>query len=73
VFPDGSTGRDGTPLPLIVRRSNGGFGCQATDLAAIRYRIRGIGAQRRLYVIGSPQRQHLEMVFETCSRWRRGP
>jgi len=41
VFPAGFTGRDGEPLPLIVRRSNGGFGYQATDLAADPLPIRG--------------------------------
>jgi arginyl-tRNA synthetase len=66
VFPAGFTGRDGEPLPLIVRRSNGGFGYQATDLAAIRYRIRELHGQRLLYVVGIPQHQHLEMVFETA-------
>ncbi len=66
VFPAGFTGRDGEPLPLIVRRSNGAYGYPATDLAAIRYRIRELGGQRLLYVIGTPQHQHLEMVFETA-------
>ncbi len=66
VFPAGFVGRDGEPLPLIVRRSNGGFGYQATDLAAIRYRTRELHGQRLLYVIGAPQHQHLEMVFETA-------
>ena len=41
VFPAGFTGRDGEPLPIIVRKSDGGFGYGATDLAAIRYRARG--------------------------------
>ncbi|MEK8107044.1 hypothetical protein NKG94_21360 [Micromonospora sp. M12] len=32
VFPPGFTGRDGEPLPLIVRKSDGGYGYPATDL-----------------------------------------
>ncbi|MBL1074660.1 arginine--tRNA ligase [Nocardia sp. 2] len=66
VFPEGFTGRDGQPLPLIVRKSDGGFGYAATDLAAIRNRVRDLAATRLLYVVGVPQRQHFEMVFATA-------
>jgi arginyl-tRNA synthetase len=66
VFPSGFTGRDGEPLPLIVRKSDGGYGYAATDLAAIRYRTQELQATRLLYVVGTPQHQHLEMVFQTA-------
>ena len=63
AFPAGFTGRDGEPLPLIVRKSDGGFGYAATDLAALRHRVLGLGATRLLYVVGTPQRMHFQMVF----------
>jgi arginyl-tRNA synthetase len=63
AFPAGFTGRDGEPLPLIVRKSDGGFGYAATDLAALRYRVRDLGASRLLYVVGAPQRTHFQMVY----------
>jgi arginyl-tRNA synthetase len=63
AFPDGFTGRDGVPLPLIVRKADGGYGYAATDLAALRHRIGELGGQRLLYVVGSPQRVHFAMVF----------
>ncbi|ROO58335.1 arginyl-tRNA synthetase [Micromonospora sp. Llam0] len=63
VFPDGFTGRDGQPLPIIVRKRDGGYGYGATDLAAIRHRTQDLGATRLLYVVGQPQRQHFEMVY----------
>lgn len=66
VFPAGFTGREGEPLPLIVRKSDGGYGYAATDLAAIRHRLREMGAARILYVVGSPQQQHLNMVYQTA-------
>jgi arginyl-tRNA synthetase len=66
VFPAGFTGRDGGPLPIIVRKRDGGFGYGATDLAAIRYRTQDLKATRLLYVVGAPQHQHLEMVFQTA-------
>ncbi len=63
VFPPGFVTRDGDPLPLIVQKSDGGFGYAATDLAAIRDRIGRIGADLVLYVVGAPQEQHLAMCF----------
>jgi arginyl-tRNA synthetase len=75
VFPDGFSGRDGQPLPLIVRKSDGGYGYAATDLAAIRHRITQLGAIRLVYVVGAPQHQHLAMVYQTARQagWLRGP
>jgi arginyl-tRNA synthetase len=64
AFPPGFTGRDGKPLPLMLRKSDGGYGYDSTDAAAIRYRLRDLGATRLIYVVGSEQHQHLEMVFE---------
>ena len=64
LFPPGFTNRDGEPLPLIVRKRDGGFGYAATDLAALRQRTQHLHADRLLYVVGSPQSQHLEMVYE---------
>ena len=61
--PPGFTSKEGEPLPLIVRKQDGGYGYAATDLAAIRYRTADLGATRLLYVVGAPQQQHFAMVF----------
>ncbi|MEO8901482.1 MAG: arginine--tRNA ligase [Polyangiaceae bacterium] len=66
VFPPGFQGREGEPLPLIVRKKDGGYGYGATDLAALRFRHEDLGGTRLLYVVGSPQQQHLAMVFEVA-------
>ncbi len=66
VFPPGFAGRDGAPLPLIVRKQDGGYGYATTDLAAIKHRTGTLGATRLLYVVGAPQAQHLDMVFATA-------
>jgi arginyl-tRNA synthetase len=66
VFPAGFVNRAGDPLPLIVQKTDEGFGYAATDLAALRYRVDDLGATRLLYVVGLPQRQHLAMIFETA-------
>lgn len=64
LYPNGFISRDKEPLPLIVRKSDGGFGYAATDLAAIRNRTQDLAANRILYVVGAPQKQHLEMIYE---------
>ncbi|WP_222433440.1 arginine--tRNA ligase [Arthrobacter sp. UKPF54-2] len=66
TFPAGFTGRDGDPLPLIIRKSDGGYGYGTTDLATIRYRVRELAADRVLYVVGAPQNVHLRMVMATA-------
>jgi arginyl-tRNA synthetase len=63
AFPPGFTNREGEPLPLIVRKADGGYGYAATDLAAIRFRLATVGAERLVYVVGAPQTQHFAMVF----------
>lgn len=63
AYPPGFTGRDGRPLPLMLRKSDGGYGYDTTDVAAIRYRLTDLKATRIIYVVGSEQHQHLEMVF----------
>ena len=63
VFPPGFTNRDGEPLPLIVQKSDEGYGYAATDLAALRDRVERLGGDVLLYVVGTPQAQHFEMVF----------
>ena len=68
VFLDGYTGREGKPVPLIIRKSDGGYGYATTDLATIRYRVRDLKAHRVLYVIGAPQALHLNMVWDTARK-----
>jgi arginyl-tRNA synthetase len=63
VFAPGFTNREGDPLPLIVRKQDGGFGYAATDLAALKFRTQTLGGTRLLYVVGAPQTQQFEMVF----------
>ncbi|MGD0601974.1 MAG: arginine--tRNA ligase [Streptosporangiaceae bacterium] len=68
VFFDDIRGPDGNPVPLIVKKSDGGFGYAATDLAAIRYRVDTLRANRILYVVDARQSLHFRMVFEAARR-----
>jgi len=63
VFPPGFTGREGRPLPLIVRKSDGGYNYATTDLATVRYRVDVLHCDRAIYVVGSDQTLHFQMVF----------
>src|SRR5690606_3108550 len=66
VFPPGFTGTDGKPLPMIIRKSDGGYGYATTDLAAIHYRVHDLKADRILYVVGADQALHFQMLFATA-------
>ncbi|MEU6721451.1 arginine--tRNA ligase [Nonomuraea sp. NPDC046802] len=66
LFPPGFTGSDDKPLPLIIRKSDGGYGYASTDMAAIRYRVDDLKADRMLYVVGSEQALHFRMVFASA-------
>ncbi|MFF8960505.1 arginine--tRNA ligase [Streptomyces sp. NPDC014894] len=68
VFFDDVKGPDGNPTPLIVKKSNGGYGYAATDLSAIRDRVRNLGADTLVYVVDARQALHFKMVFETARR-----
>lgn len=73
VFLDGFTNRDGSTMPIMVRKSDGGFNYATTDLAAIRHRTQmaisdgGEKADRVLYVTDAGQSQHFEMVFKAAA------
>src|SRR5579875_761794 len=63
VFPPGFTSRDGSPLPVIIRKRDGGYNYSTTDLATIRYRVDKMNCDRAIYVVGSDQALHFRMVF----------
>jgi len=63
VFLPQFAGKDGEPLPLIVQKSDEGYLYATTDLAAIRYRVGTLKADRILYVTDSRQSLHFQQVF----------
>lgn len=68
VFFDDIKGPDGNLVPLIVQKSDGGYGYAATDLSAIRDRVFNLKANTLLYVVDARQALHFRMVFETARR-----
>ncbi len=49
--------------PFIVQKSDGGFLYATTDLAAIRHRVKELGAQRISYVVDARQAGHFRQLF----------
>jgi arginyl-tRNA synthetase len=55
--------KNGKPSPVIVQKSGGGYLYATTDLAALHYRCRELGAERILYFIDARQALHMKQVF----------
>ena len=66
VFPDGWYNRENDPLPLIIRKGDGGYNYATTDLACIINRVESIECNEMLYVVGAEQSQHFSMVFQVA-------
>lgn len=56
----------GFESPLIIQKSDGGYLYGTTDLAAIRFRVNELGANRIIYTHDSRQQQHFAQVFWTA-------
>lgn len=63
VFPDGFKNKQGDPMPFIIQKSDGGYLYATTDLAALRYRVSELKADRIVYVTDSRQKLHFDMLF----------
>ncbi|HEX3787516.1 MAG TPA: arginine--tRNA ligase [Pseudonocardiaceae bacterium] len=68
VYSQEVTGPDGNPVILMLRKSDGGYGYDTTDLATIRYRTQVLKADRLLYVHDSRQALHFRLIFEAARR-----
>lgn len=63
IFLEGFTGKEGEPLPLIVQKSDGGYGYASTDMAAIWHRTQVEKAERIIVVTDVGQSMHFAMIF----------
>lgn len=63
VFPDGFKNKEGEPLPFIIQKSDYAFLYATTDLAAMKYRVEKLGAERIVYVTDARQMLHFKMLF----------
>ncbi len=65
VFPEGFKNKEGEPLPFIIQKSDGAYLYATTDLAALRYRVDELKADKIAYVTDARQKLHFEMLFAT--------
>ena len=62
-YADQFKAKDGRSVPVIVRKSDGGYLYHSTDLAALRYRADTLNAERVLYIVDARQALHFRQLF----------
>ena len=65
VFLEELADKKGNPSVMIVQKRGGGYLYATTDLAALRYRVNQLQADRILYFIDARQSLHMKQVFTT--------
>ena len=63
AFLDEWADKNGDPSPVIVQKADGGYLYATSDLAALRYRVSELEADRILYFIDERQSLHMKQVF----------
>ncbi len=67
VFLEHFKAKDGSPLPVIVQKSDGGYNYETFDLAAVIYRVNELAADRVIYVTDARQALHFAQVFDVAA------
>ena len=64
-FSHGKKTKNGDPYPEIVRKSDGGFNYNTSDLAALLHRVEQMHATRLIYVVGlgAGTKEHFDWLF----------
>jgi len=57
---------DGFNAPLIIRKRDGAYNYDTTDLAAVRRRVRDLQGDRLIYVTDIRQADHFEQIFRAA-------
>lgn len=58
----------GVDEPCMIRKRDGGFLYATTDMAAVRHRVRGLGASRVVYCVDARQSLHFKQVFAAAAK-----
>lgn len=59
---------DGFNIPLMLQKSDGGYGYDSTDMAALKYRIEELKAQRIIAITDYSQGDHFKMCFSAAEK-----
>ena len=52
----------------MLQKSDGGFGYDSTDMAALHYRIKTLKCSRCIYITDYTQSQHFQMCFAAADK-----
>ena len=63
IFLEELADKNGDPSVMIIQKSGGGFLYATTDLAAMRYRVSQLNADRIIFYIDARQSLHMKQVF----------
>lgn len=55
-------------IPLMLQKSDGGYGYDSTDMAAIKYRLEQLKARQIVYITDFTQGDHFQMVFAAAKK-----
>jgi arginyl-tRNA synthetase len=58
----------GLSSPLIIRKSDGSYTYDTTDLVALDYRLMSLEADRIIYVVDNGQSHHFQQVFKAIQK-----
>jgi len=53
-------------IPLMLQKSDGGYGYDSTDMAALKYRLHTVKATRSIYITDFTQGDHFAMCFRAA-------
>jgi arginyl-tRNA synthetase len=68
IYLDEYKNREGSPLPIIIQKTDGGYNYDTTDLAALKHRITTEKASRIIVVTDAGQALHFEMLIEAAKK-----
>ena len=59
---------DGHQVPLMLQKSDGGFGYDSTDMAALKYRLQTLHAKRIIVITDYSQGDHFKMCYAAARK-----
>lgn len=68
IFLDGYKNQDGSPQPMIIQKSDGGYNYSTTDMTAMYQRIHEEKANRIIVITDSGQRHHFHMIIDAATK-----
>ena len=55
-------------IPLMLQKSDGGYGYDSTDMAALKYRLQTLNATRLIYITDFSQGDHFKMCYSAADK-----